>query len=219
MRKDFSHIVLDLKDKFKTEVIEYFNETYKQGATPNPCAICNYHVKWGELYNYALKELDCDYFATGHYAKIVHEDGHSKIFKCFDQNKDQSYFLAQVSKEALDKCLFPLGNIDKQEVRKIANELKLSIADKKDSTGICFIGERNFREFLKNYIPMKEGNIVDIDTNEVIGKHNGVYYYTIGQRKGLGVSFGRPAYVVSIKGNDVILGFEDELFKKEVIVN
>ena len=125
--------------------------------------------------------------AMGHYAKRVDKDGKAYLCKSFDQNKDQTYFLSQISQDQLKYSLFPLGDIDKKEVRKIAHDLNLEIADKKDSTGVCFIGERNFKEFLKNYIPAKKGNIVDIDTNRVIGKHDGVMYYTIGQRKGLGI--------------------------------
>ena len=128
--------------------------------------------------------------------------GKEALAKAFDLNKDQSYFLAQISKKAIEHSIFPLGDITKPEVRKIGRELDLSIKDKKDSTGICFIGERNFREFLKNYIPMKEGNIIDIDTKEVIGRHQGVYYYTVGQRKGFAVGGDRGPYFCV--GKDVV---------------
>ena len=180
---------IDFIKEYWDNVFNNFVEEYKKGRTPNPDILCNKYIKFDSFLKYAI-DNGFDKIATGHYIK--EENGN--YYQAFDQNKDQSYFLAQVDKKALDKCLFPLGNIDKQEVRKIANDLKLSIADKKDSTGICFIGERNFREFLKNYIPMKEGNIVDIDTNEIIGKHNGVYYYTIGQRKGFNVGGNRGPY-------------------------
>jgi tRNA-specific 2-thiouridylase len=139
-------------------------------------------------------EKGFDRIATGHYFKSKEVDGQLRYFKAADLNKDQSYFLAQVDKKALDLSVFPLGDIDKGEVRRIAHQLDLPIADKKDSTGICFIGERNFREFLKNYIPMKRGDIIDIDTLEVVGQHEGVYYYTIGQRKGFGVGGNRGPY-------------------------
>ena len=127
-------------------------------------------------------------YKTSDFAKRVEKDGHYYLMKCFDQNKDQTYFLSQINEEQIKSCLFPLGDIDKVEVRKIAHELGLeSVMDKKDSTGVCFIGERNFREFLKNYIPAQKGQIIDIDTGKVIGEHRGVYYYTIGQHKGLGI--------------------------------
>ena len=145
--------------------------------------------------------IDFDKFATGHYARILEENGHYFLKRGINPKKDQSYFLAQVNKQALDQTLFPLADITKDEVRSIAHKLDLNVADKKDSTGICFIGERNFREFLKNYIPMKKGKIIDIDTLETIGEHDGVYYYTIGQRKGFGVGGNRgPYYCV---GKDV----------------
>ena len=126
--------------------------------------------------------------AMGHYAKRVEKNGHFYLTKCKDSNKDQTYFLSQINEEQIKSCLFPLGDIDKTEVRRIAHELELeSVMDKKDSTGVCFIGERNFREFLKNYIPAQKGNIIDIDTGKKVGEHRGVYYYTIGQHKGLGI--------------------------------
>ena len=185
LRKDYISEYWD--DVFKT-----FIEEYKKGRTPNPDILCNKYIKFDCFLKYAL-ENGFDMIATGHYIKAV--DGDIRAYhKAYDLNKDQSYFLAQVKKEALDKCLFPLGDIDKTEVRRIAEELNLNVAHKKDSTGICFIGERDFRKFLSNYIPMKEGKIIDIDTLEVIGTHNGVYYYTTGQRKGFGVGGNRGPY-------------------------
>ena len=177
-------------------VFKNFIDEYSKGRTPNPDILCNKYIKFDYFLNYA-KEKGFDKIATGHYFKSLN----GKYYKANDLNKDQSYFLAQVNKDALDYCLFPLADINKEDVRKIAHKLNLSIADKKDSTGICFIGERNFREFLKNYIPMKKGDIVDIDTLEKVGEHQGVYYYTIGQRKGFGVGGNKgPYYCV---GKDV----------------
>ncbi len=185
LRKDYISEYWD--DVFKT-----FIEEYKKGRTPNPDILCNKYIKFDCFLKYAM-EQGFDMIATGHYIKAV--DGDIREYhKAYDLNKDQSYFLAQVKKDALDKCLFPLGDIDKGEVRRIAEELNLNVAHKKDSTGICFIGERDFRKFLSNYIPMKEGKTIDIDTLEVIGKHNGVYYYTTGQRKGFGVGGNRGPY-------------------------
>ena len=177
-------------------VFKNFIDEYSKGRTPNPDILCNKYIKFDHFIRFA-KEKGFDYIATGHYIKEV--DKH--YYQADDQSKDQSYFLAQVNKEALDYCLFPLGEILKTDVRRIAKELDLIIADKKDSTGICFIGERDFRKFLSNYIPMKEGKIIDIDTLQEVGTHNGVYFYTIGQRKGFGVGGNRgPYYCV---GKDV----------------
>ena len=163
-----------------------FVKEYDVGRTTNPDIFCNKYIKFDAFLKFA-KEKGFDMIAMGHYAKRIDKDGVAYLCKSFDQNKDQTYFLSQISQEQLKYALFPLGDINKTEVRKIAHELNLEIADKKDSTGVCFIGERNFKEFLKNYIPAKRGNIVDIDTNRVIGEHEGVMYYTIGQRKGLGI--------------------------------
>ena len=185
-----------LRKDYISEYWEYvfknFIDEYEKGRTPNPDILCNKYIKFDYFLNYAL-ELGFDMIATGHYIKAV-ESNPRTYYKALDQNKDQSYFLAQVDSKALDKCLFPLGDIVKEDVRKIANNLNLNIANKKDSTGICFIGERDFRKFLSNYIPMKKGKIIDIDTLEVVGEHNGVYYYTFGQRKGFGVGGDKGPY-------------------------
>ncbi len=184
---------VDFIKEYWDNVFTYFIDEYKKGRTPNPDIMCNKYIKFDSFLKFA-KAHGADYIATGHYAKIVHEGDKSKLYKASDDNKDQSYFLSFLNQDQLHDVLFPLANIDKPTVRRIANELNLSIANKKDSTGICFIGERNFKEFLKNYIPATEGKIVDIKTNNVVGKHQGVYYYTIGQRRGLNIG--------GIKGSD-----------------
>ena len=190
----------DYIDEYWNYVFKNFIEEYEKGRTPNPDILCNKYIKFDYFLKYA-KEKGFDKIATGHYFKSILNDDKYLYYKAADLSKDQSYFLAQVDKSALDYCLFPLGDIPKTQVREIAHELDLSIADKKDSTGICFIGERNFREFLKNYIPMKPGKIIDIDTLQEVGTHEGVYYYTIGQRKGFGVGGNKgPYYCV---GKDV----------------
>ena len=163
-------------------VFTYFLDELKKGRTPNPDIMCNKYIKF-DMFAKEAKKLGADYIATGHYARI--EDG--KLLKAVDENKDQTYFLSQVSKQQLKNVLFPIGNMVKPEVRKIALENDLLTAKKKDSTGICFIGERNFSNFLKNYLPNTPGDIVNIDTKEVIGKHIGLMYYTIGQRRGLDI--------------------------------
>lgn len=177
---------IDFVKEYWDDVFSYLIREYEVGRTPNPDIFCNKYIKFDAFLKYAL-EHGFDMIAMGHYAKRVDKNDKCYLCKSFDQNKDQTYFLSQISNEQLSYALFPLGDIDKAEVRKIAHELDLEIADKKDSTGVCFIGERNFKEFLKNYIPAKKGEIRDIATNELLGYHDGAMYYTIGQRKGLGI--------------------------------
>ena len=171
--------------EYYEKVFEYFLEQYKKGRTPNPDVLCNREVKFGPFLEFA-KKIGADYIATGHYAKKYEKDGKYYLQKAKDLNKDQSYFLNQLSQYQLKDVLFPLENIEKPEVRRIAEELELCNAKKKDSTGICFIGERNFRKFLKNYLPAKSGEIRTLD-EKVVGYHDGLMYYTLGQRRGLGI--------------------------------
>ena len=173
---------VDFVKEYWDYVFTYFLDELKKGRTPNPDVMCNKYIKFDMFAKEAFK-LGADYIATGHYARLI--DG--KLYKGLDKNKDQSYFLSQVSKKQLEKVLFPVGEMEKSEVRKIAHEYDLITADKKDSTGICFIGERNFKKFLENYLPNNPGDIVNVDTGEVLGKHIGLMYYTIGQRRGLNV--------------------------------
>ena len=178
---------IDFIKEYWDYVFSYFLEEYNKGRTPNPDIFCNKYIKFDAFLKFA-KDQGCGYIATGHYAKRVDkEDGVVELHKAYDLNKDQTYFLSQINNDQIASCLFPLGDIDKPKVREIAKELNLNVADKKDSTGVCFIGERNFKEFLKNYIPANKGKIIDINSNEVVGEHDGVMYYTIGQRKGLGI--------------------------------
>jgi len=173
---------IDFIKEYWDHVFTYFLEELKKGRTPNPDIMCNKYIK----FDYFLKEaekLGADYIATGHYAKKKGD----YLVKAKDENKDQTYFLSQLSKEQLQNVLFPLGDLTKKEVRDIAQKHGLITANKKDSTGICFIGERHFTEFLQNYLPNKEGNIVNIDSKKILGKHIGLMYYTIGQRKGLNI--------------------------------
>ncbi len=171
--------------EYYDRVFKYFLEEYKNGRTPNPDVLCNREVKFGPFLEQA-KKLGADKIATGHYAKKIEKDGKYYLAKADDLNKDQSYFLNQLNQEQLSYVVFPLENIDKPKVREIAHELDLSTADKKDSTGICFIGERNFRKFLKQFLPAQPGEIKDLDGN-VVGKHEGLMYYTLGQRRGLNI--------------------------------
>jgi tRNA-specific 2-thiouridylase len=172
----------DFVKEYWDYVFTYFLDELKKGRTPNPDIMCNKYIKFDMFREEALK-LGADYIATGHYARL--EEG--KLLRAKDLNKDQTYFLCQVSHEQLENVLFPIGDMLKPDVRKIAEEYDLITAKKKDSTGICFIGERNFKNFLKNYLPNTPGDVVDIDTNKVIGKHSGLMNYTIGQRRGLDI--------------------------------
>ncbi len=173
---------VDFVKEYWDYVFEYFLEELKKGRTPNPDIMCNKYIKFDYFIREA-KRLGADYVATGHYAKIKN----GQLLRAKDSNKDQTYFLSQLTKEQLKNVLFPIGDLEKQEVRKIAEDYQLITAKKKDSTGICFIGERNFKNFLKNYLPNQPGDIINIETNEVLGKHIGLMYYTIGQRRGLDI--------------------------------
>lgn len=177
---------VDFIKEYWDDVFVYFLDEYAKGRTPNPDIFCNKYIKFAAFLNWAEK-LGFDYIATGHYARKITINGTVKMAKSADKDKDQTYFLSQLSHAQLSKTLFPLGDLQKSEVRKIASELNLAPATKKDSTGICFIGERHFRAFLTNYIPAQMGIIIDINNGQTIGMHNGVYYYTLGQRRGLGI--------------------------------
>lgn len=181
---DIPYYSVNFAKEYQDRVFKYFLEEYKAGRTPNPDVLCNREIKFGPFREYALS-LGADYIATGHYCGIEHgADGRHYLLKVKDQNKDQTYFLNQVREEQLKNVLFPLADLEKSEVRRLAEENGLATAKKKDSTGICFIGERNFRNFLKNYMPAQSGKIITLDGEEV-GEHIGLMYYTIGQRKGL----------------------------------
>ena len=173
---------VDFVKEYWDYVFTYFLDELKKGRTPNPDIMCNKYIKFDYFIKKA-KELGADYIATGHYARI--KDGY--LLRGVDENKDQTYFLSQLSHEQLENVLFPVGDLVKSEVRKIAEEYDLVTAKKKDSTGICFIGERNFKQFLKNYLPNQPGDVIDIDTGKKVGEHIGLMYYTIGQRKGLDI--------------------------------
>ena len=211
--------------EYLDRVFSYFIEEYSAGRTPNPDVLCNREIKFKEFKEKAF-ELGADYIATGHYCDILHDGDTHYLLKAKDQNKDQTYFLNQLSQAQLDKVLFPLGKLEKGEVRKIAEKYGLATATKKDSTGICFIGERNFRNFLQNYIPNKKGKIMTYD-GKVLGEHIGLMYYTIGQRRGLGIGGqagddGSRWFVIEkdLKNNILYVahGAEDRLYSKGLIM-
>ena len=169
---DIPYYTVDLSKEYWDNVFRQFVDYYKRGLTPNPDVLCNREIKFGPFAKYA-KDLDADFIATGHYCNVLKKDGRTYLARAKDENKCQTYFLNQVSEKQIENVIFPVGNLLKPEVRKIAEENGLSTAEKKDSTGVCFIGERNFREFLKKYIPMQEGDIKTLD-GKTVGRHCGV---------------------------------------------
>lgn len=206
---------VDFSSEYKDRVFAYFLKEYQAGRTPNPDVLCNREIKFGVFFEYACR-LGADLIATGHYAKVEQVDGHHCLMMADDLSKDQSYFLHAVSESALSKTLFPLGSKLKSEVRDIAHEQGLPTHDKKDSTGICFIGERDFRSFLSQYLPGTPGEIVSID-GETLGEHQGAMYYTLGQRQGLGIGGhskhgDEPWYVVDkdVENNKLIVAQGNE---------
>lgn len=182
---DIPYYTVNFAKQYMDRVFSYFLDEYKKGRTPNPDVLCNREIKFGPFLNYALS-LGADFIATGHYCGIEHKDGLHLLKKVKDQNKDQTYFLNQLRQKQLEKVLFPLADLQKGDVREIAKKHGLDTAEKKDSTGICFIGERNFRSFLQNYLPGQEGDIRTLD-GRTVGRHIGLMYYTLGQRRGLDI--------------------------------
>lgn len=191
----------DFIEEYWNDVFTYFLKELKNGRTPNPDLLCNKYIKF-DAFKKACECFKADLFAFGHYAITRFEDDGVHLLQGVDKNKDQTYFLSQVNKEQLSNVIFPIGHLNKNEVREIANKYNLHTSTKKDSTGICFIGERNFPIFLKNYFKPKEGKIVDISTNEVIGNHYGLVNYTIGQRKGLNISGASSSFYVCAKNTE-----------------
>jgi tRNA-specific 2-thiouridylase len=214
------YYAVNFEKQYWEKVFTYFLDEYKGGRTPNPDVMCNKEIKFKAFLEHAL-ELGADYLATGHYAKVTYRDGEYKMLRAVDQNKDQTYFLNQLGQAQLSKVMFPLGDLPKSEVRKIAVKAGLATASKKDSTGICFIGERNFKEFLSQYLPAQPGSMQTL-SGEVKGKHDGLMYYTIGQRQGLGIGgSGDPWFVVGKNLKENILyveqGFHNELLYSDEI--
>ncbi|MCM1513843.1 MAG: tRNA 2-thiouridine(34) synthase MnmA [Anaeroplasma bactoclasticum] len=198
---------VDFIEEYWNAVFAYFLEEYKKNRTPNPDILCNKEIKFKSFLDKA-KALGADYIAMGHYARVLHQDGKHYLLRGTDANKDQSYFLSQLTSEQLAQAFFPIGDMLKPDVRALAKAYDLVVADKKDSTGVCFIGERNFKEFLMNYIPANPGDIVSTD-GKVLGQHDGVMYYTIGQRRGLHIGGPGDAWFVcgkDTKKNQLIVG-------------
>ena len=215
---------VNFEKEYWDRVFMYFLETYQKGHTPNPDVMCNKEIKFKAFLSYAL-ELGADYVATGHYARVIKdESGQTHMLRGIDQNKDQSYFLHQLSQNQIEKVLFPLGGFFKPEIRELAQKAGLPTAQKKDSTGICFIGERNFKAFLSQYLPGQKGEMVTAD-GKIMGTHDGLMYYTIGQRHGLGIGGnGEPWFVIgkNLKENKLIVGqgfHHEKLYANRVFVH
>lgn len=199
---------VDFVKEYWDYVFKYFLDELEKGRTPNPDLMCNKYIKF-DLFKKEAEKLGADYVATGHYARIIG----NRLCRAVDLNKDQTYFLAQVSEEHLKNVLFPIGDLIKPEVRKIADDLNLVTAKKKDSTGICFIGERNYQKFISNYLKPNPGNIIDIDTMKVIGTHSGLMNYTIGQRRNVGISGNSEKHFVvgkDVKKNILYVAFGED---------
>ncbi len=220
----FPHYILDIRAEFGDYIIDNFVDEYLAGRTPNPCVLCNTHIKWDALLRRADK-LGCKYIATGHYAQVRQENGRYVVSKGLDETKDQSYVLWGLSQESLSRTIFPLGKYHKSEIRQLALDSGYTeIAKKSESYEICFVPDNDYRGFLKRKDPtlearVKDGNFVNRE-GKVLGKHEGYPFYTIGQRKGLEVAFGHPMYVTEIipETNTVVLGEKEELEKREMLV-
>lgn len=213
--------VFNFTDAFRNTVIRKFIESYEKGITPNPCIDCNRYMKFEKLFERA-KILGCDYIVTGHYARIEEKDGKFVLKKAVDETKDQSYVLYSMTQEQLSSTMFPLGNMRKAEVREIAEQNGFINANKPDSQDICFVPNGDYAGIIELHTGKRsvEGNFIDKQGN-VIGRHNGLIHYTVGQRKGLGISSTEPLYVCDIcpKSNNIVLGSNDDLFSRETDVS
>ena len=211
------HYVIDLRNEFIQEVVVPFCEAYENGRTPNPCVWCNQMIRFGTMLR-RLKSLGFDFMATGHYASVEKEDGCYYIKKAYDQSKDQSYFLYTLGQEELRYILLPLGSYLKTQVRQIARELSLPNADREESQDICFI-RGDYRDFIKRFVNLEPGDIVDVN-GKILGRHEGLALYTIGQRHGMGISSNEPLYVVRLdkKENRLVVGTREYLYSKILLV-
>jgi tRNA-specific 2-thiouridylase len=221
----FPHYILDIRAEFGDSVIDHFTSEYLDGRTPNPCVLCNTHIKWDALLRRADK-LCCDFIATGHYAQVKHENGRYFISKGIDENKDQSYALWGVSQESLSRTIFPLGGLRKSEIYEMAtNRGFVELVNKSESYEICFVPDNDYRGFLKRRVPTLEAEVAGgeyvLTDGTVVGKHEGYPFYTIGQRKGLGITLGYPVFVTEIikESNRVVLGKLPDLQRDGMMVS
>ena len=207
----------DATEIFQDKVISYFEESYRNGETPNPCIMCNKYMKWGKLFDFAINELEADCIATGHYARIKNENGIYKLYPASDEHKDQLYFLFMLDQEHLSKTIFPLSDLKKEKVKKIALENDLPSKSSKESQDICFINApMTTKKYLNNIFSPQTGDFVEKNTGKVLGHHTGYWQYTIGQRKGIGLAAPEALYVVDIDAtkNIVYVGYKDSLLSK-----
>lgn len=225
---DIPYYTMNFQQQYYDKVFTYFLNEYRRGRTPNPDVMCNREIKFGDFLQKVI-DLHADYLATGHYAQVTYQDGKYALLRGIDQNKDQTYFLHTLKQSQLAKAMFPIGHLPKAEVRRIAEKAGLITAQKKDSTGVCFIGERNFKPFLSKYLPAQPGVIIDLNTGDKKGHHDGLMYYTLGQRQGLGIGgsgTGQPWFVVDkdvqhnilyvVQGNDHLRLYSSGLIATQV---
>jgi len=216
----FPHYTLNLRERFKKEVVGDFINEYRYGRTPNPCVVCNRHLKFDALVDKAA-QLECDYVATGHYGRVEEGDGIYRLRKAVDFRKDQSYFLYHLNQKTLPKVLFPLGDFaDKEKTREMAKEMGLRVASKPDSQDICFIPDGDYKSFLLRHAPeLKVPGDIVLMSGEKLGRHEGLAFYTVGQRKGLGIAWQEPLYVLKLdqKRNEVLVGPQSELYGKALL--
>ena len=219
---DIPYYVMNFRKEFKEQVMDYFLDEYLQGRTPNPCIACNRYVKWEALLHRSM-EIGADYIATGHYAQVVQlPNGRYTIKKSVSARKDQTYALYNLTQAQLAHTLMPVGAYDKEEIRKMAEEINLLVANKPDSQDICFIPDNDYARFIheNSEQTIEEGNFVDLDGN-ILGKHKGITNYTVGQRKGLNLPMGRPVFVVEIRPetNEVVIGDNKDVFQPKLYAN
>lgn len=215
------HYIYDVTENFEEKIIKYFENSYATGKTPNPCIMCNQFIKFGELLDYAVNELGADFYSTGHYAKIINENGIYKLYPAKDSHKDQLYFLYRLNQKQLSRMLFPLADYEKNQVRQMAVDADLPPKSSKESQDICFIEKPNTtKKYLNDKFGIKKGDFIDIKDGKKWGEHTGTYQYTIGQRKGIGIAAPYPLYVIDIDAgkNIVYLGREEDNYKKQLSV-
>lgn len=215
------HYTLDVCDKFQKYVIDYFENSYKKGRTPNPCIVCNQFIKWGEIFDYAINTLGADVFATGHYADIRNIDGVYKLYPAKDEHKDQLYFLYRLGQKELSKTIFPLYEYEKAQVRQLAYDFDLPPKSSKESQDICFIQKPDTtKKYLIDKLGETSGDFIELSTGKKLGTHTGHYQYTIGQRKGIGIATPYPLYVIDIDAdkNIVYLGKKEDDYRNKLVI-
>lgn len=215
------HYILDVCDKFQEYVIDYFETSYKNGRTPNPCIVCNQFIKWGEIFDYAINTLGADIFATGHYADIRNINGIYKLYPAKDEHKDQLYFLYRLGQKELFKTVFPLYEYEKSQVRQLAYDFDLPPKSSKESQDICFIQKPDTtKKYLIDKLGEISGDFIELSTGKKLGTHTGHYQYTIGQRKGIGIAAPYPLYVIDIDAdkNIVYLGKKEDDYRSKLVI-